>query len=105
MRCPFCPNVAVHEGLCTEHRRVRGRPWQRLRKQALARAGHRYEMCGRHDVPLEVHHVRPTIGGGGELPPLNEPNGGLPSVPPPALCVESTLTRPIRLPGREWTPE
>jgi hypothetical protein len=29
-------------------------------------------MCGATDVPLEAHHVRPMIDGGGELPPLNE---------------------------------
>lgn len=32
--------------------------WRRHRRQALERAGHRCQVCGREDVPLEVHHNR-----------------------------------------------
>lgn len=66
---PFCPNIGVHEGLCAEHRRVRGRPWQRLRAHAIERAGHRCELCGEADVPLEVHHAPPLTSGDGARPP------------------------------------
>jgi 5-methylcytosine-specific restriction endonuclease McrA len=69
---PSCPHRAVHEGLCAQHRRVRGRPWRKVRRQVLERAQHRCEQCGVGGVPLEVHHVRPLAAGGAELPPVDE---------------------------------
>jgi 5-methylcytosine-specific restriction endonuclease McrA len=69
---PRCPKPAVHEGLCRDHRRVRGQSWYRLRKRAIERAEHTCENCGATDVPLEVHHIRPMIAGGDEVPELDE---------------------------------
>lgn len=69
---PNCPEPAMTQGLCRRHRRVRGRPWKRLREQALARARYRCEGCGAAGLPLEVHHVRSLRLGGPELPPLAE---------------------------------
>jgi len=44
-------------------RRRAGRPWQRLRRAVLARAGWRCEQCG-GTGRFEVHHVRPLHEGG-----------------------------------------
>ncbi len=69
---PGCPHPAVHEGLCARHRRIRGRPWQRLRRQVLERAQHRCDHCGPADVSLQVHHLRPLSAVGPELPPIDQ---------------------------------
>ena len=37
--------------------RLGARPWLRLRRQVIERAGYRCERCGRIAPPYEVHHV------------------------------------------------
>jgi hypothetical protein len=65
-----CHHTATHEGRCDQHRRRRGRPWQRLRQAVLQRDHHRCTICGQPG--REVHHSRPLVLGGTELPPLDQ---------------------------------
>jgi 5-methylcytosine-specific restriction endonuclease McrA len=55
---------------CDQHRPRRGRPWQRLREAVLQRDHRRCTICG---APAnEVHHLKPMVLGGTELPPLDQ---------------------------------
>lgn len=53
---------------CPVHSRPKNAPWskdrnrgaqQRFRDAVLARDGHRCSRCGRSDIPLVAHHVKP----------------------------------------------
>jgi hypothetical protein len=55
---PGCGGFAVCEGLCEEHRRPPKAEWNRLRANALDRAGHKCEKCGAACLKLEVHRTR-----------------------------------------------
>ena len=48
------------------HAAIPSRAWERVRRQALARDGHRCQLCGRAGV-LEVHHLVALRDGGAAL--------------------------------------
>lgn len=74
--CVVCARVS-DERRCPDHRlreRPRGRPWQRIRQQVLARDGHRCTHIDDHGhrcpvtSPLHADHVIPIAAGGSDEP-------------------------------------